>query len=251
MKKIAIVIVCLSLLIAEQVLAKNISFNAGLVQDEFKDLSKEAVAMLSYKNMAPAAPLGITGFDIGVESSFVKITSGNNNYWEKAFADEAPSMLAAPRIRIRKGLPGGIDIGAMYSTVPGSNIRLIGTEVSYAVLKGGVATPALGVRGTFTKLSGVDDLDFQTAGIDASISKGFVIMTPYAGAGMIYFNNKAKGNLQSLSTTLTGSPLSDEKIWQPRYFVGLKISPIPVFGVTAEVEYLNQPVYSLKVALSF
>jgi hypothetical protein len=251
MKKIATITAFLLLLIAGQVLAADIEFDEGLTQAAFKDLSKEAVALLAYKNMAPAEPLGITGFDVGVESSFVSISTGNNNYWEKAFADDAPSVLPAPKIRVRKGLPMGIDIGAMYSSIPGSNIKLYGAEVSYAILEGGVATPALGVRGTFTKLSGVDDVDFQTTGFDVSISKGFAILTPYAGAGMVYFNSKAKGDLQSLSTTLTGSPLKDENQWQPRYFGGLKISPVPLFGITAEVEYLNRPVYSLKIALAF
>jgi hypothetical protein len=250
MKKIAIFAACLSLLIAGQSLANDLSFNAGLTQDEFKDLSNDAVAALSYKNTAPAAPLGIAGFDIGIEGTYVEISTENNNYWDKAFSDDPPSMLVIPKIRARKGLPVGIDIGAMYAGDPGSNIKLYGAEVSYAFLEGSVATPALGVRGTYTKLSGVDDLDFQTAGIDISISKGFAIITPYAGAGMVYFDSKAKGNLQSLST-LAGSPLGEEKMWQPRYFAGLEISPIPLFGVTVEVEYLNSPVYSLKLALSF
>lgn len=251
MKKIIIMAAFFSLLIAGQAMAKDISFEAGLTQDAFKELSKEAAAALSYKNMAPAEPLGITGFDIGVESSFISITTGDNNYWEKAFANEAPSMIPIPRIRSRKGLPAGIDIGAMYASLPGSNIKLYGAEVSYAILKGGVAKPALGLRGTFTKLSGVEDLDYQTTGFDLSISKGFAIITPYAGVGMIYFNSKAKGNLQSLSTALIGSPLSDEDMWQPRYFGGLKISPAPFFGIIAEVEYLNRPAYSIKIALEF
>jgi hypothetical protein len=251
MKKIAVIITCLFILVSEQAMAKDISFIAGLTQDEFKDLSKEASALLSYKNVAPAEPLGITGFEIGVEISFVQISTGDNNYWEKAFSYDAPSILPAPKIRVRKGLPFGIDIGAMYSAQPGSNIKLYGAEASYALLEGGIATPALGVRGTFTKLSGLDDLDYHTAGIDASISKGFVMLTPYAGAGMVYLNSKAQGDLRLLSTILTGAPLSDEKMWQYRYFAGLKISPMPLFNITAEVEYLNRMVYSLKAAITF
>lgn len=250
MKKIVTFIACLSLLIAGNALARDINFTTGLTQGAFKDLSKEAGAALSYKNTAPAAPLGITGFDIGVEASFVDIKTGGDNYWERAFNGNAPTMLVIPKIRARKGLPFGIDIGAMYSYVPDSNIKLYGAEVSYAILEGSVATPALGIRGTYTKLAGVSDLDIQTAGVDASISKGFLILTPYAGAGMVWVDSKAKGNLQTFST-LAGSPLIEEKIWQPRYFAGLKVSPLPLFAVTAEVEYSERPVYSLKAALSF
>lgn len=254
MKKIAAVAACFTLLIAGQAMARDISFNAGLTQGNFKDLSKEAGAALSYKNVAPAAPLGITGFDVGVEASVMPI---NNDYWDTAFGGDgkAPAALVIPKIRARKGLPLGIDVGAMYSYVPDSNIKLFGAEVSYAILDGSVATPALGIRGTYTKLTGVNELDFQTAGVDASISKGFLILTPYAGAGMVYIDSKAKGNLQSLAQTV-GSPtggkaLSEEKFWQPRYFVGLKLSPLPLFGITAEAEYSERPIYSLKAALSF
>ena len=245
MKKFVVLAACLSLFIAGQALAKDLSFSAGLVQQDFKDLSKNAGAALSYKNVAPATPLGITGFDVGVEASFMPINSG---YWDTAFGGpgKAPAALVIPKLRARKGLPFGIDIGAMYSYVPDSNIKLYGAEVSYAILDGSIATPAVGIRGTYTKLTGVNDLSFQTAGIDASISKGFLILTPYAGAGLVMIDSKATGNLKTLAPTL-----KDEKITQPRYFVGLKVSPLPLFGITAEAEYSSRPVYSLKAALSF
>jgi hypothetical protein len=160
--------------------------------------------------------------------------------------------LLLPKLRARKGLPWGIDVGAMYSYVPDSNIKLYGFELSKAILEGTAATPALGVRGSYSRLAGVDDLDLQTAGFDASISKGLFIFTPYAGAGMVWVDSKAKGKLQSFSTTLQGGvPLKSEQVWQPRYFAGLKVSPFPLFGVTAEVEYQERPIYSLKAGLSF
>ncbi|HEY5513897.1 MAG TPA: hypothetical protein VIK40_09670, partial [Geomonas sp.] len=79
----------------------------------------------------------------------------------------------------------------------------------------------------------------------ASISKGILFLTPYAGAGALWVNSKAKGNLQA------SSGLSTESIWQPRVFAGIKISPLPLFGITAEAEYEVRPIYSLKAALSF
>jgi hypothetical protein len=45
--------------------------------------------------------------------------------------------------------------------------------------------------------------------------------------------------------------LKSESFWQPRYFAGLKISPLPLLGITAEAEYQERPIYSLKLALSF
>ena len=245
-KKSILAAVCLVLALGSQAMARDISFITPLAQGQFKDLSKEAGAAISYRNTAPAAPLGLTGFDVGVEASAISIKS-DSSYWNDAFKGDAPSYLIIPKIRARKGLPWGIDVGAMYAYVPDSNIKLYGVEVSKAILDGTLATPALGIRGTYTKLSGVNDLDLQTAGIDASISKGILFLTPYAGAGAVYVNSKATGALK----TLTAGALKEENLWQPRFFAGLKVSPLPLVGITAEAEYQVRPIYSLKVALSF
>ena len=67
---------------------------------------------------------------------------------------------------------------------------------------------------------------------------------------MVYSQSEAKGGLQSLATE-AGTPLREEKIWQPRYFAGCVITPIPLLGITGEVEYAKRPVYSLKLSMSF
>ncbi|HBA86791.1 MAG TPA: hypothetical protein DCZ75_02055 [Geobacter sp.] len=248
MKKILGLALSMSLLIGTQAMAKDINFSSAISQENFKSLSKQAGAAISYKNTAPAAPLGLTGFDAGVELSAIKVSG---DYWDTAFGGNSPSFLVLPKIRARKGLPFGIDVGAMYSYVPDSNIKLFGVEVSKAILEGSVATPAVGVRATYTKLTGVNELDLQTAGIDASISKGFLFLTPYAGAGGVWVSSKAKGNLQTLAITANGAPLGSENVFQPRVFAGLKFSPLPLLGFTGEVEYQQRPIYSLKAALSF
>lgn len=219
----------------------NFSSTTPFAQDQFKSLSKEAGALLGYRNLAPAEPLGITGFDIGVEVSGISI---NKSYWDAAFDQNAPAYLVIPKLRARKGLPFGIDVGASYAYVPDSNIKLYGAELSKAILDGTLATPAVGVRATYTKLAGVDDLSLQTYGVDASISKGFLFLTPYGGAGMMWVNSEAKGHLQYFN-------LKRETISVPRIFAGVKISPIPLIGITAEAEYAVRPIYSLKGAVSF
>ena len=145
--------------------ARDISFSSGLIQGQFKELSKEAGAALAYRNAAPAAPLGITGFDVGLEVSIIDIKK-ESTYWRAALNNDAASYLYIPSLRARKGLPFGIDVGAMYSYVPDSNVKLYGFEVSKAILEGTAVTPALGVRASYTKLAGVNDLDLQTVGID-------------------------------------------------------------------------------------
>ncbi|MDD2366252.1 MAG: hypothetical protein PHN84_08820 [Desulfuromonadaceae bacterium] len=230
--------------------ATDISFINGITKDAFKNLSKEAGAAFGYRNMAPAEPLGITGFDIGAEVSGISIDR-NSSQWSSAFRSDAPSYLVIPKLRARKGLPLGIDIGASYSSVPNSNIKLIGAEISNAILEGSLATPAVGVRATYTRLTGVSDLALQTYGADASISKGFLFITPYFGAGMMHISSEAKGTLKSASLREYGINLGKEGITVPRYFVGLTISPLPLISITAEAEYAVRPIYSFKAAVSF
>lgn len=229
-------------LCAMEAAAQDIRFVTGLAQGEFRSLSKEAGAALAYKNVAPAAPLGITGFDVAIEASAIDIKK-ESSYWKSAFNNDAPDYLIIPRLRVRKGLPFGIDVGAMYSYVPDSNVKIWGVELGKALLEGTAATPALGVRATYTRLAGVNDLDLQTVGVDASLSKGFVILTPYVGGGMVWIDSTPKG-------AVIGS-LAEEKIWQPRGFVGLKLTPFPLFAITAEAEYAVRPIYSLKAAVNF
>jgi hypothetical protein len=257
MKRLLLVLTAVSLLLAGgNALAWEINFPGDLAQDQFKNLSKELGSAIAYRNLAPAEPLGITGFDVAVQASFIQVKD-DSGYW-KAAAGDVPSYMGFPTLRVRKGLPFGVDVGAMYAQVLDSNIKLYGVEVSKAILEGGIASPALGVRGTYTRLFGVDDLKLQTAGVDASISKGFLFLTPYAGAGMVWIDSEFKGALstggsggKAPAATGVTAHLSEEKIWQPRGFVGVKISPLPLVGITAEVEYATRPIYSLKAGVSF
>ncbi len=244
MRRLILTLCALSLLLAGgEALAWDLNFPgaSSIAQGEFKDLSRELGSALGYRNLAPPAPLGLTGFDVAVQGSLINIKN-DSSYWKKA-AGDAPGYVGYPTLRVRKGLPLGIDVGAMYSYVVDSNIKLYGVEVSKAILEGSLSTPALGLRGTYTRLAGVNDLHLQTAGVDASVSKGLLFLTPYAGAGMLWIDSKPHGTLASF--------VGQEKIWQPRGFAGVKISPLPLIGVTAEIEYAARPIYSLKAGLSF
>jgi len=242
MRKSFLFLTALLVMIAANAFAWDIKIPAGYGQSEFKDLTKELGSAIAYRNLAPAEPLGITGFDVAAQVSAISLDN-NSAFW-KNVSSNAPSYAAFPSIRARKGLPFSIDVGAMYTYVPGTDIKVYGVEVSKAILDGTLATPAVGVRGTYTKLVGVNDLSLQTAGIDASISKGFLFLTPYAGAGMVNINGKYDGSL-------AGVTLKKENFWQPRGFAGLKISPLPLVGITGEVEYAARPIYSLKLGVSF
>lgn len=176
----------------QPVWAANLSNIGSLSQSTFKLFSEDLGAALSYKSVTPPAPLGITGFDLGLEVTSTKMQS--SALWAAATSDgKELSSIIVPKLHVFKGLPLGIDVGAFYSAVPTTNIKLIGGELRYAILDGGLATPAVGIRGSMTKLSGVEQLAFSTRGLDVSISKGFAIFTPYAGIGAVWVDSTPNG----------------------------------------------------------
>ncbi len=199
------------------VVAGDLNQIQALSQAQFRALSEDLGAALSYKPLTPTTPLGITGFDLGIAATATKLQ--NSSAFTAAGGGDHSSVIV-PSLRLNKGLPFDIDVGLMYSSVPGTNIRLVGGELRYAIVSGGAAMPAIGIRGSYTKLGGVDQVEFNTRGLDLSISKGFLMFTPYAGIGKVWAASTPMG---------TAAPvLSKESFSVNKVFVGLNMN----FGLT-------------------
>ncbi len=192
--------------------AANINMANITVQNDFRLLSEDLGAALSYKSVMPAEPLGVTGFDLGVEVTSTDITKSSQALSKATGGSTPVTTLYVPKLHVAKGLPFGIDVAASFAVVPTTNIRVIGAELRYALMEGGAALPAVAIRGSFSSLSGVDQLSFGTKGLDISISKGFLMFTPYAGVGQVWVN----------SSTNVG--LADENFSLGKVFVGANLN---------------------------
>lgn len=166
-------------------LANSLNNISSLNQDQFQNLTEDLGAALNYKDMMPAAPLGITGLDIGVTATDTRF--GYPGAWQAATGSSS-SQAVIPSIQVDKGLPLGFDVGLMYGGVAGSNARVIGGDLSYAIFGGGLIAPALTVRGTYTKMTGVNDMNLSTRSVEFCLSKGFALITPYIGFGRVRTN---------------------------------------------------------------
>ncbi|HHJ20692.1 MAG TPA: hypothetical protein ENJ84_12860 [Gammaproteobacteria bacterium] len=209
-----------------------------LAQDQFRILAENLVAATSYKALAPAEPLGILGFDVGVE---LTTTDLNKDIFEIASAANWDySFLPLAKLHAHKGLPFNLDVGAFYTSVPDTDIKVFGAELRYALLEGSIATPAVAVRLSYSKMDGIDQLELDNKGIDVSISKGFAMLTPYAGVGRVFSTVKPVG-IDLLKT---------EDIEEAKVFAGININ----LGINLAFEVdrtagINS--YSAKVGLRF
>ncbi len=211
MKKLLVLSVALAL--AKPALAGNINIGAlGGAQADFRSVSEDLGSALSYKGLVPAESMGVTGFDLGLEVTQTDLAK-SAALWNTLTGDDI-SKLYVPKLHVTKGLPLDIDIGAFYSAVPSTDIKLYGGELRWAFLPGGVTMPAVAVRGSITKLTGVNQLSFDTKGLDISISKGFAMFTPYAGVGQVWSN----------STPDAATGLSAESFSQSELFIGANLN---------------------------
>lgn len=219
----------------------DIKLSSLINQKQFDDLSKEVGLIISYIPLAPAEPLGILGFDIGIEATSVKISSGAS-FWKLAVSDrKPPDYILLPKIHVQKGLPFGIDLGVIYAMVPGTNISLYGGEIKWAILKGSIVSPAIAVRGSYTALTGVDDIDASTYGLDASISKGFGPITPYAGVGEVWIKTGEDSDVVSLDDVSTSAT---------KVFIGTKLK-ILLLSIMVQADFSDVSMYSARVNISF
>jgi hypothetical protein len=200
------------------------SLNLLTSQAEFKQVAKDLSGALAFKAMAPAEGLGIVGFDISasvgatsLESrELLKRAAGNN--------DDVPDALPTATLRIQKGLPLDIDIGAAYTVIPGTSASAVSGEIKWAFVSGGTLTPALAVRAFYTRMNGLGDMKLQSQGADLSISKGFTLATPYAGIGVV----------GSKASTESGQ-WAKESYTQGRVFAGVNLN-FAVLNVGVEAD---------------
>lgn len=212
MKKI-LSLLALTALVSQPALAGDLSALSTLSQSQFRTLSEDFGSAFSYKPIAPTAGLGITGFDLGVEVTGTDISRSSSALAKAGSSGSTMDTLLVPKLHLHKGLPLGIDVAAFMANVPAINASLVGGELRYALIDGGLAMPAVGLRAAMTSLNGADQLSFNTRSLDVSISKGFVFFTPYAGLGQVWVNS-----------TPNAGTLGGESFTQGKVFAGVNLN---------------------------
>jgi len=209
----------------------------SLSQDEFRLLSRDLGSVFNEDARTQGQHTRTSGFDFGVDLISTRFQHGD--LIDRASSDRFASEVTMPRLHFRKGF-GGIDLGAFYSTLPSSNIQLMGAEARYSLLDGNRGTPAIWLRGTVSRSTSIDQLDVDTTGVELSISKGFANFTPYAGWGRVW-----------VKSTPNAGALTEENFSEEKYFLGATLN-FGVFNMDLEGDRTGDSTsYSLKFGWRF
>lgn len=212
MKK-SLPLLALAAALVQPAVAGDLSNLGALSAAEFRTVSEDLGAALSYKPVAPTETQGITGFDIGFEVTGTDIGKSAAALRKAGASDSPMDTLLVSKLHVHKGLPMGFDVAAFMGNVSAINVNLVGAEVRYAILGGGIATPAVGVRGAYTHMNGANQLALHTRSLDISVSKGFAMLTPYAGVGQVWVDSSPEAGT-----------LAKESFTQGKVFAGVNVN---------------------------
>ncbi len=208
-------------------------------QGEFKAVAEDIAATLADKPQAPAAGLGVLGFDLSVVAGATSVES--TKALEKAAGGhDVPKSLPTAGVRIEKGLPFDVDLGASYVLVPGTSASALSADAKWAFWGGGLVLPAVATRVFYTQANGLGDMSLNSKGIELSISKGFAMVTPYAGVGIVASEASDKDKLWK-----------KESFTQTRTFVGVNANLL-LMNLGLEADKTGKATsYSLKLGFRF
>lgn len=210
-----------ALFISPWVAANDFALQSGAAASDVRQMSEDLAAATSYKALGPAEAFGLIGTGIGAFAGYM--ATDDEDAWQRASGKRVGDITTAG-LRARKGLPLGIDVSAFYADVIDTDGALFGGALQYALWKGGVATPGVALRLGYSQLTGVDDFDYDTWSVDATVSKGFAMLTPYAGVGYV------TGELDPSDASIDA-----ERVNNGRFFAGLRLS-LGLIDITPEIE---------------
>lgn len=228
--------------LAAPVWADDLSNISALNQSQFRALSQDLAGALSYKALAPARSHGVTGFDVGVSLGVSQMEQ--EDVWAAAVSGgDAMGMLYMPRLYLTKGLPFNLDVALNYFTAPNTNLESWGGEIMWEAVEDGLLMPGVALRGTYTTLQGVDQLAFDTRGVELVVSKGILFVTPYLTLGRHWISSDPQG---AAAATLSGESFDEDKL-----AIGAQMT-FGLMRVGVERESLGDVVsYSAKLGFRF
>ncbi len=157
----------------------------SLTQAQWSKFTKEVGAILTFKSLASAEPLGKMNFNIGIDDSYTPVDQ-HDLAWINTFThpdEDCPlgDAITYPTIRARMGVTDKMDVGAYWTTAPDANYGMVGGELKYAFFQESEKHLAAAVRASVSILTGVPDYNLSVYSVDIMASKKIAMLVPYVG----------------------------------------------------------------------
>ena len=230
----------------------------NLTASDFSNLSQSdvnAVIQLTalgttHRAYAGASPLGITGFDFGVDLVGIPLPSQVTNALSLATGQpiaNIPTLIPLPKVNLHKGLPGRIDVGLSFLSYQ-NLFTTWGGDIKWTIL-GGLAAPALAVRGNAT-YSQLYFITTHTYSLDVVVSKNLFIIDPYLGAGLEFWSGDLLAPISGPGFSTNVSAHTNGM--NPHLYAGFPLKLI-LLKLTPEVDYSTSGLltYGGKLSIAF
>lgn len=221
----------------------DISFDPTITQAQFQKFSHLVAQGIYPTPVAPAGASGLLRFEVGAAATLVDVDE-TAAYWQNATGSDftTSGYLAVPRIIVTKGLSKA-SISATYAKIQDSDVKMYGGTLDIPIIDGGLIKPTLALRGGYSTISGVNNFDLKTYGLELYLGKGFGPLTPYGAIGRQRVDSRG---------TITGPipvQLTDKSDIN-RYTVGVRVN-LFLPKITVEATQAEERSYAAKVSFGF
>ena len=186
-------------------------------------------------------------FDIGIAVTGVQIDT-EAGYWQRAVGEDfsvAGGYVGIPRLVVSKGL-GAITVAGTYAKLQDTDITTWGGSVDLPIVNGGLVKPTLALRGSYSQLSGIEEFDLKTYGLELFLGKGFGPVTPYVAVGRM--RSDAVGRIPA--TQFTPVILLTDQSDVNRFTAGVRFSIVGP-KLVVEATQAEERSYSAKLSFGF
>ena len=230
----------------------DIKFDPAITQSEFATFSRLIAQGIFADPVQPARANGLLGFDVGIAVTGVKVDT-KSTYWQRAVPATSDfthgGYAGIPRLVVSKGFGGGT-VALTYAQISSSGIKTYGGSIDLPIIRGSVMTPELGVRASYSTLTGVDVFKLKTYGLEAFLSKGFGPVMPFAAVGKM--RSDARGMIPppgptfAPASTMILTDSGDVTRWSAGVRLSLLVPKLVVEATKAQVTS-----YSAKISIGF
>jgi hypothetical protein len=171
--------------------AQSNSYNSNYTQDDVDQFSHDLIQVNRYSPLESAGSHGSIGVGLGFGAQSTAWTSEKSFLYNHVLnssgnsRDEVQSRLNMPKVYFVKGTSWPLDFGAGFGKSIETGLTQFSAHVQWTAFEE-FRMPSLALRGTYSRLTGINNVVLNATGVDALASYGFSYFTAYVGYGVHY-----------------------------------------------------------------